>query len=88
MEGKLRISALNFEQGGLAMPLSQFTYPLATAGVFTIVFSLCFYPWMVAKYSTLILCQFGMVSIVPVAIMLPLASIVRTSYIAQQVSHC
>ena len=74
-------------QGGLALPLSEFTYPLACAGALLILFSLFVYPWMVAKYSPLNLCRFGMAGILPFAIMLPLASIVKSSYIAQQVTH-
>lgn len=72
-------------QGGLAMPLSQFTYPLVTAGALLMVFSLIGFPWLVSKYSPLTLGKYGMILISPMVIMLPLASVIRGSAIAQQV---
>lgn len=68
------------------MPLQQFTWPLASAGIFLVLFSLLFYPWMIEKYSPKVLCQFGMIGLAPMAIMLPLASLIKSNYIVQQVS--
>lgn len=74
-------------QGGLAMALEDFTWPLACSGIALAIFAMTMYHRLVKWIGPIWLCRVGLLAGVLPALILPLASLFTFNKAISLVSH-
>ena len=73
-------------QGGLSMPLGQFTYSIIFGGVIMAIFSLFIYPSLQKRLGPLNVCRLGLWGGIPSALLIPATLLVAPNVAVEQAS--
>lgn len=74
-------------QGGIAMSLEAFTWPISAGGAVLVLYSLTLYPKIIKSVGALSFARFGLVLAIPGALLLPTASLFSPYLLEQVKSH-
>ena len=72
-------------QGGIAMSLEAFTWPISCGGAILILYSLTAYPKIIKSLGCINLARIGLLAAIPCALLVPTSSLL-SPYALQQVS--